>query len=435
MLSKFWNAIVTNRIVWVVVAVVAAFLLWNSVVTELNPTTRTKILFDIEYVGEEQIEDDQLRLDQDSPTQIYMRVEGTYNEVSKLQENAVLTIDVASVTMSGEHKLKYTVKNSASITSGPTVLTEEGEDRITLKFDEIKSKDVNILFNSNNTIEFEVEDGYNYDSSNSSIDTNTVNISGPADIIDSIDHARVASLTLQDPLDSTQKLERPIEFVLTSNSGTVENQILSKEDQGKITASVETVVVTITINSIKSVKLDVEFIYGGGATESNVKYKISPSTVEVIGDSETLGTIGNILLGKIDLSTYEQNDIEQSFEIKYPEGTTGKDAIDSATVTVEIDGVTTRQVKVTNISVTNVPEGYDYDLQTEELSVTLRGPQDLLNSLEEINVRAIADLTDVTTVGSLSQPVKIAVDGEQYSEVGAINKDTNKVTIVLTRKN
>ena len=86
---------------------------------------------------------------------------------------------------------------------------------------------------------------------------------------------------------------------------------------------------------------------------------------------------------------------------------------------MEIVGLETKNVKVTNISCINVTEGYTAEILTRSLDVTLRGSPESIAMLKDENIRAVADLTDMNgSVGTYMPRVRIYVDG--YTDVGSI---------------
>lgn len=434
MISRIWNSIVNNRIIWAIVSIIVAIGLWNYIVHDVNPTRSLKMYFTVEYKGEDVIfSRNNLKLSSDAPSQVYMKVSGTYSDITKIRNNSpTITVDLSNYTAAGEYKVTYTPSYPAGLISQSTldIIPENGEGYyLTIKIEEWKEKTFDIEYNS--AIEFKCEDGYEFDSADLTLSDDTVKVNGPAEIIDSIDHAQVAYYEITDPLTKTETYDRPIEFILT-NGQKLDDALVSE-----LNLDMDTVVITIPISKVKEVKLAAEFEYGGGATESNIDYKINPETVNIKGDAETIDKIDSITLGKIDLATYAENEFSETFDIPLQEGVSLSETQDSkATVYVEISNVVTRDITINNanISVTSVPEGYAYEVTTNELTVTIRGPENLLEDLQPENVWAVADLTDITTVGSVAVPVKISISGEKYEGVGAIKKEANKITVVLSKE-
>ena len=91
-------------------------------------------------------------------------------------------------------------------------------------------------------------------------------------------------------------------------------------------------------------------------------------------------------------------------------------------------GLETRNVHVTNISCINVTEGFEAEILTKSLDVTLRGNPESLSQIREENIRAVADLEDVNeSTGTYMPKVRIYVDG--FTDVGAITSGAVDYTI------
>lgn len=439
MLSKAWNAIVNNRIVWAICAVIAAFLIWNYIVNEQNPTRTATIPFTIEYSGEEQIlERYKLKLESGYPQQVRMRVTGTYSDVAKIQSDPVILVDLLGVQTAGVHQVAFSIEYPTGMSSNNfTVSPATGEtnidtDYITLSFVEIKSKTLEVYYDE--AITFDVGENYIYNSSEMSLSPNSVTIEGPAEIIDQIDHARVSPVELKEKLTKTTSIERPIELVLKSaTSDSQETEMILTEPLIKeIKMSTETVLVTLPIQSKKTVDLTVDIMYGGGGTQNNTTYDIEPKYVEIVGDADALKDIESLSVGNIDLSKFESNDFQQEMAISYPEGVE-ENTVKTAILTVSISGVTSRELTVTNFSTANLPEGYSSKIETQGLEIIVRGPVELVEALDPSRLRAIVDLKDLTTAGTVLRPVTISIDGEENAAIGVIDRDSNRVTVVLTK--
>ena len=140
-------------------------------------------------------------------------------------------------------------------------------------------------------------------------------------------------------------------------------------------------------------------------------------------------------INKIVLGTVDLGDITDTFEQTYPIVIDDKlenlDGISEATVKIEIKGLATKVVTVTKFECINVMDGYTATISTESLSVILRGPQEILDTSEENDVTAVADLSDLNNAtGSFEKNVEISIDG--VTEVGAAG--SYKVNLSVTKK-
>ena len=164
--------------------------------------------------------------------------------------------------------------------------------------------------------------------------------------------------------------------------------------------------------------LGVNLSEGGGATAENTKVTIEPDTVSLAGDSKLLAGINKINLASIDLTDFTTS-FSDTYVIPIDNELRNVTGATEAKVTVEIVGLETKNVKVTNISCINVTEGYAAEILTRSLDVTLRGSPESIAMLKDENIRAVADLTDMnSSVGTYMPRVRIYVDG--YTDVGSI---------------
>ena len=137
-------------------------------------------------------------------------------------------------------------------------------------------------------------------------------------------------------------------------------------------------------------------------------------------------------MNKINLATIDLTDFSVSFTDTFTipidnelRNTTG---VTEAKVTVEIVGLETRSFKVTNISQINLKEGYTANIITQSLDVTLRGTPEALEQIKDENIRAVADLSDLSeSTGTYMPKVRIYVDG--FTDVGALKVNGSDYTI------
>ena len=110
--------------------------------------------------------------------------------------------------------------------------------------------------------------------------------------------------------------------------------------------------------------------------------------------------------------------------------------MNEATVTVSISGLSTRGYAISqdNISCNNVPEGYSAEIITQSLNnVIIRAPESVLNEIDSRNLRAVADLSDLTvnSSGVYNPSVRIYIDG--FPEAGYVGE--YKIYVTLNMEN
>ena len=202
-------------------------------------------------------------------------------------------------------------------------------------------------------------------------------------------------------------------------------------DTTGITVNVNEVKLTMKIQRVKEIQLVVNVIYGGGATEENTTVTLSHPTIKVSASNAVLDTLGD----KIILGTVKLADIQEDTTLKYSLeeilsklGVDNISGITDLTMDIAFDDLTTKSFNVTQIEVTGLPEGLEFNVDTLQLSFTVRGPKALIDSISLEDIKVTVDLSNA----------KIGTDrfdalfemAEGFEAVGVIG--THKVTVTLT---
>ena len=196
----------------------------------------------------------------------------------------------------------------------------------------------------------------------------------------------------------------------------------------EITLSAETAYVVVPVVMTKEVKLTVNLLPGGGATEKDAVRDIEPKTITVSGAEADLEGLEEISLGSITLSNVVGTK-EFPFPITLDPSLTNESGLTTATVTVTVEGLDTEVFAVSNVRATPPPEGYTVDIVTQSVLVTVRGPAEELAKIDASQIRVVADLSGVTTLGSSQVVARVYLDGS--SAVGVIG--TYTITVNISR--
>ncbi len=195
----------------------------------------------------------------------------------------------------------------------------------------------------------------------------------------------------------------------------------------EINMDTDTTYVTMPVYVVKEVKLTVDYTPGGGATGEDVTSAIIfPDSITIAGSEEDVSKVEEISLGSIDLSKVVGTN-SFTLPIELDSSLENVSGITEAVVTVTISGLSTRTFNVTNIDYDNAPEGYHVEVATESCSVVVRGSEERLEDISASQLRIVADLSNVMTVGSVSVPARVYLD--YNSEVGVIGEYSVVVNI------
>jgi hypothetical protein len=194
------------------------------------------------------------------------------------------------------------------------------------------------------------------------------------------------------------------------------------------TTNTEKVGLTIKIERMKQIVLDVNVIDGGGATAQTSSIKLSPSTIWVSGSDALLENFNKLVVGTVNLAEL-LNDQKITFPIVLPEGVTNQTGVQEVTVDVKFPQLTVKTFNVTSISAINVPHGLEADITTQVLPVTVRGPAEMVEAMKETDISVVVDFSQAH-MGTVIMDAEIIIN-KNFSGVGAVGTDTYQVTANL----
>lgn len=401
-----------SRIFWAVLSVFLSLIIWvyygSNYGTEM---TRTFSGVEVTYVGRDALRDSQsLVISSEETKTVTVTLTGSRREISKLTSDSLkAVVNLSTVASAGYRAMSYTISYPTSVNTANIRETNKLPQTVGLQISKLMTRIVDFKCRFDGTM----ADGYTLDFSDITFDPAYITLMGPEEELNQIDSAFV--VLDRDNVSASFTAAANYNFV------NADGETLDFDD---ITADAEMVTVTVPVNMTKEVALDVSLIEGGGATAQNVITSVSPQTITVAGDAATLDGINTIYLATVDLSDYISFP-QTEYPIVLPNGTDNISGTTTATVNMEFTGLDWAYYTVTNLDYTNLEEGYTADVMDVTLVVMVRAPADVLSQIEANNIRAVADLTGVTTTSKV--PVSVYVDG--YAEAGAVGDYTLYVRV------
>lgn len=410
-----------SRIFWMILSLFAASLLWMYVTTtEGVEVQKTLTGVKIEFLGADAMRasSDLIVTEQDRTT-VNLTLSGTRRVLSKLtNSNVTATVNLNNVSADGRYSVSYDIAFPAGVNANEVTVVHTSSDVVNFYVDKLARKTIEVkgAFTGNTA------EGYLADES-MVFDPLVVAISGPKTVISKVNHAFVAI--------TREEVDRTLSYSTTYSLVDADNNPV---EDSSIQRETEEVTVTLNVLSTKEVPLDVTIIDGGGATrDANTRIEITPSSIMLAGDAAAIDSTTKLILGTINLATFA-TDFSATYTIIPPNGTENMTGVTEATVTVSITGVATKSFSVNpdNIICINVPDGYDAENITQALNVTVRAPQEILDRISEVNLRAVADLSNLGTnaSGVFTPTVEIKIDG--FPEAGCVGE--YKIYITLKEK-
>lgn len=326
---------------------------------------------------------------------------GTRSELSKISaENISAYVDLSQISSAGEYSLD--VRTSAP---GGISVKELSSNYVTVYVDKRSQKSVDIRVNP----VYMIESDYSLGTPETNVET--VTVTGPADVLDSITHAQVTV----DVGKLTKSVTTSGTIVLYADSTPITNPYVKVSESD--------VTVRIPVYTEKEVDLSVEFKYGY-FNDNNTSITIEPSTIRIKGDPTELEKINSVEIMTIDEKKLTGTTSTSTAVIELPDTVENVSRIDSATVTVTQINTFTRVINVSNISVKN-PNGLDYELSEESVNITLRGSSGSLSLVTKSNIGLEADLSYYSKgAGRVSVPIKVVLPSSLSSNVYELGEYT-----------
>ena len=410
--TKKTKGLADSRVFWAILSLFLALLIWayygSNYGTEI---TRTFSGVEVTYVGRDAMRDSQsLIISREDVTTVTLTLTGSRREMAKLSsESLKAVVNLSTVTSAGYRTMAYTISYPSSVNTANITETNKLPQTVGLQISKLATRIVDVRGRFEGTL----AEGYTLDTAGMSFDPAYITMMGPEEELDQVECAYV----VVDRDDVNASFAAAANYNLVNEAG----EVLSFDD---VSVDVDTVTVSVPVNKMKEVALDVSLVEGGGATAENVIKTISPQTVTIAGDAATIDGINTIYIATIDLSDYVTFP-ETDYAIILPNGTDNVSGVTTAKVNMTFTGLDWAYFTVTNLEYTNLEDGYAADVMDVTLVVTIRAPEEILSQIEANNIRAVADLSGITTTSKV--PATIYVDG--FADAGAVGDYTVYVRV------
>ena len=410
-LRKLYN----SRPFWAVISLILSLVIWiyvSSVETEEFKQTFRGV--HVQLVGETLLKNSKnlVITDMDTST-VTVEVVGPRRIVAGLDSDQLTAqIDVSKLSRAAYTSQQY------------SVIFPDGTDTSNLSVTRKTPETINFMVSAQTSKSVQVRGSFDgsiapgFTAETPVFEPATITLTGPETYLRNVEYAWVTFG--KENVDSTYEVETGFTLMSADNTPC---------STTGLTFSTDVVTAILPLLTLKEVKLGVNLIEGGGATLENTVVTIEPESVTLAGDSKLLAGMNKIVLTAIDLTEFSST-FSNSYSIPIDNDLRNITGVTEAKVTVEVIGLETKSFRVTNLSCINVAEGYHAEIITQGLDVTLRGNPESLAQIKDENIRAVADLADMSeSTGTYMPKVRIHVDG--YTDVGALKMNGTDYTISI----
>lgn len=407
-----------SKLPLMLLALFCAVLVWLYDVTVVNPNDTTSISgIPVVFENEDAMREHGLMMTEGGDGSVTLRISGRRSELKKLSRNNIqVVVNLNQITEAGRHELNYEVQYPGNVSSGDLSIDSRTPGAIVVTVEHYIQRGVEIR-----TV-FEGDSGSAVDGESLLIDTDSMQImppqvvvTGPAELIDGIECARIVI----NREDITQTTVAEYDYVLLGKDG-------SEIDREELVTDCDTLSVSIPVLKYKEVPLVLRTQPGGGATDENIICTMSADSIKISGDAQIVDRISQIELGTLDYAAIT-GPTTKSYPIILPEGINNASGVAEVEVTVKVSGLNVTTLSVSDFTLLNVAENLTAVPISESVQLTLRGTPAALSSLNLDTVGVSVDLSGFTQAGTYIVPVTVVIP--EGLQVGAVGSNTITVTL------
>lgn len=400
-----------NKILYFVLSFLLAIVLWLYVDdAKGNTIPKTFNNIPIEFIGaEDTLPNRNLMVTSGADATIDLRISGPRTMVSGLTRDDIrVQADLSSIGAEGRYPCTLNIYYPDHVDRTKISLEYQSRSAVTVQVSPMYSKTVSV---SPSVVNNDVAPGYIYMANKLTLDPDTLTLRGREEDVEKVVSARV----VVDVGGASATVQQEVSYELLDSEGNV-------VPSDGIWVSEKRINLTAPVYLSKELPLTVSFKSSPGSQQEDIRYELSEKSITVVGESASLENMTEINLGEIDLSALLSNQEERELDIAMPAGCENNSGILKVKLTVQFQGMETRNIPVTNISSIGLSENQRFSKVTQSVDVTLRGPADELDSVTEEDVRIVVDLTNYGN-GTVNVPATVYVDGHN-DLVGAIGSYT-----------
>lgn len=393
------------------ISLFVAVFLWSYVVlTDNPPKTQTFPNLSVQTIGLEQLEERGLTVVDTEEPKITLRVTGTSQDMAQLSVSDIKAeVDLSGIQEAGVYYIQPNVtvaKNTDSISFEPR--------RLQITVENIVSENVPVRVTTMNDL-----------SSNQLVgeltpSQDTLRITGAESVVSTVGYA----LLTVDLDQISRNMVQSCRVVLYTDDDTM-------IDSSLVTLERNSIDVTVGVNHVVSVPLQVSLVSSEQLTRDMVETAISPKSVRVYGEQSAIGSLTSLSLGSINLADIGADGEEVTMPIKLPDGVKLMDGEPKqATVRITIKDGISREIDVTNIQLDDTNADADkpqVTLDTASVPIEISGKADAVSavSASDISIRATFDSSALGAgTHEVSATVTVGVSG--------VTVRTEEVTVRIT---
>ena len=361
-------------------SLVTAVVLWFVISIAVYPTTPRTIYhvpLAVEIAGTSS-EENGLSVIDYNVEEVSVQIEGNRRQVGNIEaDDLKATAVIENVTTAGTKTLSIQVS---------------GNDSTAFEVRSITPPQVNVTFDHIDTYTFDIRpsapnisfaQGCVLDEENFVSTPATIDVTGPQQELEQVAYC-VAETQQKDTLSASK--------ILTTDTLLFYNESGTQVDDSNFTYDVARFSLEIPVLYQKTMDITYQI------TNAPLNFDLDCLDLTLSEQEITLAApgasidemsefnIGSVALRDIDL------DYSQDFVVAVPDGYTNQSGFSTVTLTLNAEGLSKRDFVLTDIGIVNAPGSYDFEVLTQQLTVSIIGPDEVLKDLDASDITVNVDL-------------------------------------------
>ena len=366
----------------VIIAILAWFFISMTVYPSI-PKTITNIPVDLDISGTAAYENG-LSLITCDVESVDVQIRGNRAEIGNLSDaNLKARLIADNVSTTGTKKLSFEI-----VSDDPNIefeIESISPDTATVVFDKYETKNIPIVPEIPN-ITF--ADGKTIDTEGYSCEPETISITGPSSQLAKIaECAAVCNKEMQ--LDSSYAVPSDEIKLYSADGATIE--------MSQFKFDTTSILINIPVLTQKTVDLSVGI--SGAPSNFNssfLKFELSADSITLASKSSNVEfpdtfQIGTIMLSELDLG-YSKTFTIDTKDFK------NMSNLEAVTVTLDDSNLDKKSFTINDFDVINAPDGYEFNVLTKSLDITVIGPKDIIEEITPSDIVANINLLNADKI-------------------------------------
>ena len=378
----------------IIFALIIAIIVWFAISMQIFPDVTTHISdIPIEIKATDYMERNALSVTESYADTVTVQLTGKRYEVGNLTaDDFTAKADLSAITEPGEYTVSVTVtplkENSCTI--------YDKDLTVKIKVEKTVSRTFSVSQGTLKATADRVVPPSDMKIDSITAEPSTITLTGDSTAVEAVKSVEIRSVFAGETTESVTS-KGQIVFI-GANGEVIENPDI-KVDNDSFT-------VNITLYKQKTLPLTVQFTNVPSNFDiDSLKYSIYPESLTVSSPDDSLDSQEKFEIGTIDLSQLTTKYLQKlTLPITLPEGYKNISGNTSAMVSFEnAENYTflSYAVQKDNIRIVNVPENFDVEVLTNEVTVNVTGPAEEISALASKDIYATIDLMGTTLTTGL----------------------------------